>query len=101
MPYQCYDHAMARERISTTVDSDVLAQTRSATGLADAQLLDRALRALLREERHRIEIDALERQPYGPDVWLSDGETTDAAPWDGQIPDVVADRVRKRRKEKG
>ena len=91
---------MARERISTTVDADTLARTRAVTGLADAPLLDRALAALLREEMHRHEIAALEQQPYGPDVWLTEGPVTDAAPWEGAVPVDVKAKVRAHRRKK-
>jgi antitoxin MazE5 len=49
---------MARTRVSTTVDGDLLARARSARStLTDAALLDEALTALV--ERHRAaEMDA-------------------------------------------
>ncbi len=49
---------MARTRISTTVDADLLERARRATaGITDAALIDAALGALL--VRHRaVEIDA-------------------------------------------
>lgn len=66
---------MARTRISTTVDSDLLAGARHAHGAAsDAQLIDAALTALL--ARHRsAEIDAAYAAGYAahpidePDDW--------------------------------
>ena len=49
---------MARARISTTVDSDLLAHARRArAGLADSALVDEALAALLARER-AAELDA-------------------------------------------
>ncbi len=43
---------MARERVSTTVDGDLLAEARAArAGLNDAALFDAALAALLRSSR--------------------------------------------------
>lgn len=49
---------MARERVSTTVDRDLLADARSRrAGLTDAALLDEALAALLTRYR-AAEIDA-------------------------------------------
>ena len=43
---------MARERVSTTVDGDLLAEARAARGgLNDAALFDAALAALLRGSR--------------------------------------------------
>ena len=58
MPYSCYDRGMARTRISTTVDSDLLANARQIrSGLPDSTLVDEALAALV--ARHRgAEIDA-------------------------------------------
>jgi len=53
-----YDYAMARVRISTTVDEQLLATARrTRSELADAALIDEALGALL--ARHRAgEVDA-------------------------------------------
>ena len=49
---------MARTRVSTTVDEDLLAEARAARkGLNDAALIDEALAALLAQSR-RTEIDA-------------------------------------------
>jgi len=49
---------MARERVSTTVDGDLLAEARTRqAGLNDAALFDAALTALVRASR-RAEIDA-------------------------------------------
>jgi hypothetical protein len=48
---------MARTRISTTVDHDLLQRARAATGRPDAELIDEALAALLHRHR-RTEIDA-------------------------------------------
>lgn len=65
---------MARVRVSTTVDEDLLAHARSlSTGTTDAALVDEALRALL--ARHRAtEIDetykAYDEHPIEePDDW--------------------------------
>lgn len=65
---------MARMRVSTTVDEDLLTSARTLrTGLPDAVLLDEALRALL--DRHRAaEInaayDVYDQQPLDtPDEW--------------------------------
>lgn len=65
---------MARTRVSTTVDQDLLARARHiATESTDAALLDQALTALL--DRHRAaEIDAAyaayEQHPLAePDAW--------------------------------
>jgi hypothetical protein len=65
---------MARTRLSTTVDADLLAGARRVRfGLRDAALIDEALRALL--VRHRAaEVDAAyaaydERPLDEPDEW--------------------------------
>jgi post-segregation antitoxin (ccd killing protein) len=49
---------MARARISTTVDQELLARARRArSGLADSALIDEALGALLARQR-AVEVDA-------------------------------------------
>lgn len=65
---------MARPRVSTTVDEQLLSDARNLrAGLTDAALLDEALASLL--ARHRAaEIDAsyavYDTQPIGaPDAW--------------------------------
>jgi hypothetical protein len=69
-----YDRGMARVRVSTTVDEQLLASARQARSeLADSALLDEALAALL--ARHRaVELDAAyaayDRVPLdAPDEW--------------------------------
>lgn len=53
-----YKQAMARARISTTVDEQLLATARrTRSGLADSALIDEALGALLARNR-AVEIDA-------------------------------------------
>jgi len=65
---------MARTRVSTTVDDDLLTEARSVTrSTSDAALLDRALEALLARHR-RAETDraydAYGEQPIEqPDEW--------------------------------
>lgn len=58
MPRMCHNRGMARTRISTTVDAELLADARRAcSGSNDAVLVDEALRALV--ARHRAaEVDA-------------------------------------------
>ncbi len=52
MPRWWHTHAMARERVSTTVDGNLLAEARTAkTGLNDAALFDAALTALVKTTR--------------------------------------------------
>ncbi|HEV2756789.1 MAG TPA: DUF2191 domain-containing protein [Actinomycetota bacterium] len=75
---------MARARISTTVDADLLAQARrSRAGAADSVLIDEALRALLARQR-TAEIDlsyaAYDRQPLDQgDEWGDLASFRDAA----------------------
>jgi hypothetical protein len=58
MPQLCYISGMTRTRISTTVDAELLADARRArSGLADSELIDEALAALLARQR-AAEIDA-------------------------------------------
>lgn len=58
MPQLWYVRGMARTRISTTVDAELLASARRArSGLADSALIDEALAALL-ARRRAAEIDA-------------------------------------------
>ena len=58
MPHLWYNCGIARTRISTTVDSTLLASARRArAGLADSALVDEALAALL-ARRRAAEIDA-------------------------------------------
>jgi antitoxin MazE5 len=58
MPRLCYKDGMARVRISTTVDEQLLATARkSRSGLNDSALIDEALDALLARNR-AVEIDA-------------------------------------------
>ena len=53
-----YKYGMARVRISTTVDEQLLATARrTRSGLADSALIDEALDALLARSR-AVEIDA-------------------------------------------
>lgn len=58
MAYAWYGSGIARTRISTTVDAELLASARRAlSGLADSALIDEALAALL-ARRRAAEIDA-------------------------------------------
>ena len=58
MPLSCYVYGMARTRISTTVDTDLLSRARtSRSGVPDSVLIDEALAALL-ARRRASEIDA-------------------------------------------
>jgi hypothetical protein len=58
MPHPWYGCGIARARISTTVDAELLARARrSRSGVADSALIDEALAALLARQR-AAEIDA-------------------------------------------
>ena len=58
MPHLCYKDGMARVRISTTVDGQLLAAARKKrSGVNDSALIDEALDALLARSR-AVEIDA-------------------------------------------
>lgn len=84
MPCQWHTHAVARERVSTTVDGDLLAEARARqAGLNDAALLDAALAALVRASR-AAEIDAAyaayDKHPLAePDEWGDLASFRDAA----------------------
>lgn len=70
----CYDQRMARIRVSTTVDEQLLRDARGALSTStDAALLDKALAALLDRQR-AVEIDvsyrAYDEHPVEePDAW--------------------------------
>lgn len=58
MPQICYIHGMARQRISTTVDAELLMAARTArSGAPDSALIDEALASLVARNR-AAEIDA-------------------------------------------
>lgn len=58
MPYLWHSCGMARVRVSTTVDEDLLAKARGArSGVGDAALIDEALAALVAQHR-AVEVDA-------------------------------------------
>ena len=75
---------MARTRVSTTVDDDLLSEARRVVGAgSDAALLDQALDALLAQHR-RAEVDrayaAYDRHPLTePDEWGDLGSFRSAA----------------------
>jgi hypothetical protein len=74
MPFEWHTYAMARIRVSTTVDKGLLSKARGLKiGSTDAALLDEALKALLANHRAG-EIDAAykayDRHPLDePDAW--------------------------------
>ena len=76
---------MAKVRVSTTVDADLLARAREThAGRTDASLVEAALKALLRQHRS-AEIDAAYRRAYRdapvdePDEWGDLAAFVDAA----------------------
>jgi hypothetical protein len=84
MPQSWHARGMARTRVSTTVDDELLREARSRTpGLNDAALLDAALDALV--ARHRsVEVDAAysayDEHPLDePDEWGDLASFRDAA----------------------
>lgn len=75
MARPCYVRGMAKVRLSTTVDEDLLARARMTHGPGtDASLLEAALTALL-DARRVAEVDAAYDRAYGsaratePDAW--------------------------------
>lgn len=74
VPRACHTYAMPRERVSTTVDADLLARARTLRGGAkDHALFDEALAALLAVNR-AAEVDASyaaydEHPADEPDQW--------------------------------
>ena len=80
-----HDHGMARTRLSTTVDRELLDGARKAlAGTTDAELIDEALTALLARYR-TAEIDQAYATAYGahpidePDEWGDLASFRDAA----------------------
>lgn len=74
MTQRCYACRMARTRISTTVDGELLDEVRRArAGINDAALLDEALEALLASHRaaeHDAAYAAYDDCPIDtPDAW--------------------------------
>jgi hypothetical protein len=74
MPQTWHGHGMARVRVSTTVDEEILSEARLLRGVPDSVLLDEALRALLSAHRS-AEVDAAYVAAYDahpidePDEW--------------------------------
>lgn len=57
MAYTWHNLGMARTRVSTTVDAELLESARRLSARADSALLDQALEALI-ERNRAVEIDA-------------------------------------------
>jgi len=92
---------MTRQRISTSVDGELLARARRLDFGRDSELFDAALGALIDQDDQRREIAALERSPYDADTDLQlDVAHIDwdrELPYDGDVPDGVMDLARQRR----
>ena len=81
MPSSWHDHGMPRTRISTTVDSDLLDSARRLDDSAsDAELVDRALSALLSHHRG-AEIDVAYAEAYTQHPLDEPDEWGDLASW--------------------
>lgn len=92
---------MNRVRISATVDADDLERARKLTGARDSQLLDEALRLLVRERRAEQERAALTAQPYDTDPDLAwHAPPGPALPYDGEVPPEVLALARARRRRR-
>ena len=92
---------MSRVRISTTVDSRLLATARDKSGAAtDAELMDRALTLLTRHLEEEHEREVLERLPYHLDAELvmRQAPLPDGLPYDGAVPADVQRLVKRRRR---
>jgi hypothetical protein len=92
---------MDRMRISTTVDGISLTHARALFAGRDAEMLDRALGALIDELETQREITALRAHPYENDPMLDLPlmESPDA-PYDGAVPAHVVALAQKRRAER-
>jgi hypothetical protein len=94
---------MSRVRISTTVDSDLLARARaSVPEVNDAALMDRALAELTRQVEQKHERKVLARLPYDldPELDLPQAPLPDGLPYDGPVPAEVQQLVDERRRQR-
>lgn len=93
---------MPRSRISTTVDGVRLAHARALFAGRDAEMLDRALAALIDEIETAREIAALKENPYDSDPMLNIPlmPFPDDLPYDGEVPPDVIALAEKRRAER-
>lgn len=94
---------MSRVRISTTVDSDLLARARaSVPDTNDAALIDRALAELTRQVEQQHEREVLARLPYDldPELDLPQAALPDGLPYDGPIPADVQQLAAARRRQR-
>lgn len=89
---------MSRVRISTTVDGDHLRRCRALLGVADSELMDRALVVLQNVLIAGREIEALEGMPYEDDPDLAwHAPSGPDLPYDGEVPAAVRALARRRR----
>ena len=94
---------MSRVRISTTVDSDLLARARaSVPETNDAALMDRALAELTRQVEQKREREVLARLPYDldPELDLPQAALPDGLPYDGPVPPEVQQLADERRRQR-
>lgn len=94
-------YGMERMRISTTVDGERLAAARALFGRRDAEMLDRALGALIEELETQREIAALRAHPYesDPELNLPLIPSPDS-PYGGAVPPHVLALAERRRAER-
>ncbi|MGI8729072.1 MAG: hypothetical protein ACR2LK_03640 [Solirubrobacteraceae bacterium] len=91
--------AMKRVRVSATVDGTLLEQARHLNGAKDSQMLDDALRALVRELLADQERAALAAHPYDDDPELSwEAPAAPDLPYEGEIPAAVLALAAERRR---
>jgi Arc/MetJ family transcription regulator len=76
-----HDRGMAKSRLSTTVDTELLASARAlCPTCTDASMIEEALRSLLRDDR-RAEIERRDRAAYAAHPFDEPDEWGDLASW--------------------
>ena len=95
---------MNRVRLSTTVDGQALAKARRLNIGSDAELVDAALKALIRDLEAERDLAALDVWPYADDAELDMPEAlrdhVDALPYLGSIPADVERLAQLRRAQR-
>jgi hypothetical protein len=94
---------MSRVRISTTVDSALLARARaSVPETNDAALMDRALAELTKQVEQKREREVLARLPYDLDLELDlpQAPLPGGLPYNGPVPPEVQQLADKRRRQR-
>ncbi len=92
---------MGRVRLSTTVDAELLAQARVLVPGKDAELLDLALAAIVRQRRTAREVEILRNSPYRIDEQLDAipaAPDFDELPFDLPVPPAIVELARARRR---